>query len=256
MAVTSNVGITLIEQGASQKEVTANAGLTDLDQFTGLLSKSVAAGGTINLTTDEAQNGVILLTGAPGSTVTVVEPTGINKRTYYRNDTTGGQTINVKKTSGGTTFAVPQGCLLALLSTTSAEVIRLGQEPVNITVNAATVTWTNQPAALTELFGLTDRRVPFDATRFTQARIAANVEVAGATGATLRCEFATTDGGAYGALDGGTGPNVLIDALGTKVGSWVTLVSGAKADVFLRVVGVGGDGAADPDLGLIAVQFR
>lgn len=256
MAVTSNLGITLIEQSQAQKEVTANAAITDLDQFTGFLSKSVAAGGTINLTSDEAQNGFIDLTGAPGSTVTVVEPTGINKRTVYRNSTTGGQTINVKKTSGGTSFPVPLGALVVLISTTQAETIRSGQDPISCTINAATVTWTNQPAALTELFGLNDRRLPFDLSRFSQARITVNVEVAAFTGATLRAEFATTDGGTYAALDNSTGPNVAIDTTGTKVSSWVNLTTAARADVFLRIVGVGGDGTVDPDLGLISIQFR
>jgi hypothetical protein len=128
--------------------------------------------------------------------------------------------------------------------------------PVDMTFNAATVTWTDQPAGVTEFLGLNDRRRRFDGTRFTQARLIANVEVVGATGAKLRAEFATTDGGAYGALDGATGPEVLIDAAGTIVSAWVNLASGAKADVFLRIIGVGGDGAADPQIGLVALQYQ
>jgi hypothetical protein len=143
---------------------------------------------------------------------------------------------------------------------TSAELSRVdhrhARDIVEICFNLATVTWTDQPNALTELFGLTDRRTTYDLTNFTEARIIANVEVVGATGAKVRAEWSATDGGTYAALDNSTGPQVAIDALGTGASGWVSLTAGAKAAVFLRVVGVTGDGAVDPQLGKIAVQFR
>ena len=255
--------------------------LEALAKAAGQASKSVAAGGTINLTQVESEYGVLLLTGAPGSTVTVVKATGSTSPTIFQNLTTGGQVINVKL-SGGTSFPVPVNSLLLLISGTDAVAFgsdsaplaaatagaagtseelarrdhRHPRDAVGLCVNAATVVWTNQPAALTELFGLTDRRRQYDLTQFTQARLVANVEVAGFVGATLRAQFATTDGGAYAALDNVTGPNVPLDATGTQVSGWVTLTAAALADVFLRVAGVGGDGAADPEVGLTEIQFR
>jgi hypothetical protein len=277
---TPNLAMTLLDPAQAQKDVTANAALTDLDQFTGWLQVSVASG-DVALSADQSQNGFIDLTGAPGATRTVTQYSTVLKRTWFRNSTTGGQTINVKM-FGGTSYAVPAGGLVLLLATgaavrfhsdtaplagattaaagTSAELSRVDhrhpRDVVEICFNAATVAWTDQPSALTELFGLNDRRTRYDLTQFTQARLVANVEVVGNAGATLRAEFATTDGGTYAALDNSTGPNVAIDATGTVGSGYVNLTAAAKADVFLRIVGVGGDGVLDPQLGRIAVQFR
>lgn len=258
MAVTTNLAITLLEQAQAQKEVTANAAITDLDQAKGFFVKGSLTGGTVNLTTDEAQNGVISLTGTLTSNLTVVVPTGVSKYVLFINNTTGAFTTQVRMTAGGTLFTVPQGAALLLLSTTRAELFITAayRDLENLTFNAATATWAAQPAALTEFLGLTDRRNKFDLTNYSQARLIANVEVIGAAGATLRGEFSTTDGGTYAALDNSTGPNVSLATAGTIVSSFVSLTAAAKADVFLRIVGVGGDGATSPQIGLVALQFK
>jgi hypothetical protein len=38
--------------------------------------------------------------------------------------------------------------------------------------------------------------------------------------------------------------------------AWIDLVAGAKADVFIALMGSGGDGAIDPIFGMIAAEFR
>jgi hypothetical protein len=38
--------------------------------------------------------------------------------------------------------------------------------------------------------------------------------------------------------------------------NWINLVAGAKADVFIAVLGSGGDGALDPAFGQIAAEFK
>jgi hypothetical protein len=252
-----------------------------LAKGTGVLSKSVAAAGTISLTADESRYGVILLTGAPGGATTVVQHADVTTAILFRNDTTGGQVISVKA-DGGSTFVVPATASVLLLNGTKAILFGTDNTPaalatagavgtseelaradhqhardwVDLTFNAATVTWTDQPAALTEFLGLNDRRRKYDLTNFTQARLVVNVEAAGFAGASLYAEFCTTDGGTYAALDNSTGPNALIDATGTIVSGTVNLTGAAKADVFLRISGVGGDATADPQIGLITLQVR
>jgi len=118
-------------------------------------------------------------------------------------------------------------------------------------VNTAPVTWTNQPAALTELAGSTARRLKVDITLATQVRLTVNVTRAGAAGATLLAQY-SLDGSSWQAL----GTPVAINTTGTLAGAWQTVPSAARRDVFLRVAGQGGDGAADPIIGTVIVQVR
>ena len=111
--------------------------------------------------------------------------------------------------------------------------------------------WTNQPAALTELFGTTINRTKINLTAVTSVTFVVNVQVAGVAGAALRVQY-STDEAIWNYLDGAAGPSVAIDVTGVEVAT-VSLVAGAKADVFLRVVGINGDAAADPAFGSIAL---
>ncbi len=129
---------------------------------------------------------------------------------------------------------------------------------VPLNMSFGSVAWTNMPAALTELNGANRSRVKVDLTSATEVRVTAAVSVVGAAGAAYRVQYAT-DGDAQGTwayLDGGSGPSVTIDALNGRVSPWVTLVAGARADVWLRVVGINGDGAADPIVGNVALAVR
>jgi hypothetical protein len=115
--------------------------------------------------------------------------------------------------------------------------------------------WTNQPAGLTELFGTTAGRLKVDITASTQVRLLSNVETAGAATAAIRVQY-STDQASWNYLDGGSGPSVGINTTGLKVSGWVSLAAGAKADVFLRVVGINGDATADPGFSSIILQVK
>jgi hypothetical protein len=115
--------------------------------------------------------------------------------------------------------------------------------------------WSNQPAGLTELFGTTVGRVKADLTDAAQVRLHSNVGQAGAGAAALRVQY-SSDQSVWTYLDGGTGPSVSISTTGLKVSTWVTVVAGAKADVFLRVVGINGDSSADPSFGNVVLQVK
>ena len=129
-----------------------------------------------------------------------------------------------------------------------------------ITPDAATITWTNMPVAITEFNALTRHRQGMDLTNYTQVRIVVNVMVAGAaTPALIALQYSIDSGVTWNYLDStgaNTGPNANISSTGLKVGSWVTIDSTAQADVWLRVIGVSGDAAADPQFGSIAAQFK
>ena len=120
----------------------------------------------------------------------------------------------------------------------------------------AVITWTNMAATLTEIFGLTAHRLKFDLAGFHQARLVVNVEAAGhSTPALIRGQY-STDESSWAYLDGTSAPSVDISATGTKVSGWVDLVAAAQDDVFLRIVGLDGDGIVDPQFGLIAIEVR
>jgi hypothetical protein len=115
--------------------------------------------------------------------------------------------------------------------------------------------WSNQPIAVTELFGVDYLRTKADLTNASQARLLVNDITAGAATTELRTQY-STDQSTWNYLDGGTGPNVAINALGVRVSSWVNIAAGAKSDVFVRLVGINGDATADPAFGITELQVK
>lgn len=117
--------------------------------------------------------------------------------------------------------------------------------------HGAGIVFTNMAAALGEQY--TYLRTATDLTAITRVRLVGNVQVAGAASAELRVQYSTnlTD---WFYLDGASGPGMAIGTVGPKRTAWVNLVAGAKADVWLRVVNINGDGAADPNIRSMLLQ--
>lgn len=115
-------------------------------------------------------------------------------------------------------------------------------------------TWPNQPAALTEFSGATWTRHRIDLTDFDTFRLAVRVVTAGFAGATVGVQY-STDNEATWLPNGSLAGAVAIDSTGAKLGSVVNLPANAKAEVVLRVAGLGGNGTADPAFGNIGVQL-
>lgn len=114
------------------------------------------------------------------------------------------------------------------------------------------VTWTNQPVGTTEFVGGAYNRIKVDLTNYTNIRFQVNVRTIGHTSATLDLQY-STDGSAWNAIvTGGVAVNISNTGFLEATGA---LVSGAKALVFLRVVGAGGNGTVDPHLGNIQAIF-
>lgn len=81
-----------------------------------MLSKNVAAGGTITLTEDEAAHERVKFTGAPGGALSVVVPAGAGTgwmRTFWN---ACGQTVTVKGSGGDTGVAVTDGTTVMVFS--------------------------------------------------------------------------------------------------------------------------------------------
>src|SRR5680860_1503832 len=127
--------------------------------------------------------------------------------------------------------------------------------PENVTFTAPTGIaqpgW-NQPAAQTELYGFAGNRSKNDLTAATSARFVVNVLTAGAAAATLKVQY-SPDQSTWTDLPGAS---AAINATGLKVSTFTAVPAGAKQDVFLRVVGLGGDVTAAPAFGVSSLQYK
>lgn len=128
----------------------------------------------------------------------------------------------------------------------------------------AALVWTNQPAALS--FWLSTATVAkgtqrVDLTGYTQVRLLVNKQgVAGASAAKLilRYKAAPFTQTVANYSDIGTSEvSVAINVQNTFLDTgWINLAAGAKADVFIDLLGSGGDGALDPVFGMITAVFK
>lgn len=123
--------------------------------------------------------------------------------------------------------------------------------PIKLTINTGNITWTNMPLAATELFGNVHRRTKVDLTDVDKCRLLVRVSTQGSTNAILTCQY-SLDETNWSTLC----PTVAINTTGTKAGNWDLIPVEAKADVFIRIIGSGGDGAADPILGNIGLEIK
>lgn len=164
---------------------------------------------------------------------------------------------------------------------------------MNLLTIPSGLVWPDMPAALTEIFGGKYRRTKHNLSQFApiyhpfvsaqaegsnallvrasnwnavhlaksgsaQVRLVAWVVGAGAAGSVLRAQY-SLDGSSWSYLDGATGPEVSIASASTDtpaVSSWVVVTAAALADVYLRLVGLTGDGAVDPEFGEISLQYK
>lgn len=124
------------------------------------------------------------------------------------------------------------------------------------------MTWSNMPAALTWFQGVATVRPywPRDLTNYTQARVQALMAATpGSTGAKVRVLYSATHDmiiGNYLTI-GASEVQATIDAASTLTDSgWINLVAGAKADVWIALAGIDGNGTADPIFQHVWIQFR
>jgi len=127
----------------------------------------------------------------------------------------------------------------------------------------ANLAWTNQPVALSFwlLTASTAAHIEkIDLTSYTQCRLKAHKRgTAGASGAKLILRYRTAfsqavaDYSNVGTSEVSVAINVQNSLLDT---GWINLVAGAKAEVFVTLLGSGGDGALDPVFGTVVAEFK
>jgi hypothetical protein len=111
-------------------------------------------------------------------------------------------------------------------------------------------TWTNQPAGLTQF--PEDPRYIVNLTNAVQVAFACRIITAGASGSVLYLQYSTDDT-SFNTL---TSNQCSMTATGTKLTTFENVPAGAKGVVYLRVVGSGGDGAADPVFNGLAMWIK
>ena len=105
------------------------------------------------------------------------------------------------------------------------------------------------------MFGTTVGRLKADLTAASQVRLISNVATAGAGAAAIRAQY-STDQSSWNYLDGSAGPSVTVSTTGLRVSGWVSVTAAAKADVFIRAVGIAGDATADPAFANVLLQVK
>jgi hypothetical protein len=134
---------------------------------------------------------------------------------------------------------------------------------IHMPILASTI-WTNMPAAAS--FFLSSATVAkntqrVDLTGYTQCRLLVNKQgVSGAAASKLALKYKAspyTQTVANYSDIGASEVSVAVNVNNTYLDTgWINLAEGAKADVFIDVVGSGGDGALDPVFGTITAVFK
>lgn len=128
-----------------------------------------------------------------------------------------------------------------------------GQHVLVLTDPHDSSTWTNQPQAETEFLNIASKRIWFDASRFNQVRMTIRVLTGSGSANTPKCYTKySTDDSAFTAI----ATDVSLTSVGTIKSAWIDIPQGAKADVVWGLFCSGGDGAADPVIGITTLQFK
>jgi hypothetical protein len=130
---------------------------------------------------------------------------------------------------------------------------------LNFHADATTnLTLTNQVAAVQGLGNSNRNEAYFDATGFSEVRLASRVVTASASTASprLRIEY-SLNGTAWNVVGADSGGDVIpLTPVGAKRTGWIALPLAAQADVIWRIAQIGGDAVADPAIGNTSLQFR
>lgn len=118
------------------------------------------------------------------------------------------------------------------------------------------VTW-NIPTSLTEFANNTSRRTRVDLSNVTEVRLHVNVVTgAGGTNPRLSVQF-STDNINWNYLSGTNQPTVAVGTSNNLSSSaWLPINSGAKTDVYLRVVGIRNSGGTNLAVNKIQLEVR
>lgn len=153
-------------------------------------------------------------------------------------------------------IVIPDYGSVPVVGSASTPVYVLRTENIAFLNAGSAVAWTDMPAALTTFLGAAWIMTKADLAYYSQARLVANVVAVGFAGSKLRPQY-SLDAASWASLCDSDGATVTdLSPGGILVSAWGTIASVARADVFLRLVGLDGDGVADPSFGTIMLQVR
>lgn len=127
--------------------------------------------------------------------------------------------------------------------------------------DSAALIWTNMPAAYTEIFNTAGLRQFVNLTGYTQARFwSSKIYVAGASGSRIYVEY-STDQVVWAALDGSADGvpgslGITVQTPPARTTAPFVITPAARGPVWLRLVGIGGDGVADPSWGNVGLEIE
>lgn len=120
-------------------------------------------------------------------------------------------------------------------------------------------TLTNQAAAEALVNADGRNTIKVDLTGYTEVRLVTSVLTQSAVvGSKVNLQYHTafsTTAADHSPI-GTSAVEASLETLGSIVTAWVPLAAAAKADVYVALISVGGDGAADPIIGAVHAQFR
>jgi hypothetical protein len=129
--------------------------------------------------------------------------------------------------------------------------------PRSISILSAGATLTNNAAALTDYSAAL--RPEVNLTPFKFVRLHANVTTGSAVGAThsVRLQYSVDGGSTFAYFDAtNSEPACSLTTAALVQSAWVAIPAAAQKDlVVLRLATINGDGAADPVVGSITVEF-
>ncbi len=132
---------------------------------------------------------------------------------------------------------------------------------VTLVLSAGSTAWTNMPGAATLMYGNAATVRAVDLAAYTQCRLTVVQFNAAASPAHLRLRYSASAAGSAGSYSMISASECEV-ALGTAAGmhyldsGWETLDAGAIGEVYIAVVGIDGDGAADPAFLAVTAEFR
>lgn len=115
------------------------------------------------------------------------------------------------------------------------------------------VTMTNIAAAFTEAFGGSNRRQGANLLGRKRARAISGGGVNGNAGAVMEVQYSTDGGTNFATL---CSVSIASHTATNVPGAWTAIPDAAKTDVILRAGTSGGDAAADPSFGHIALELE
>lgn len=115
------------------------------------------------------------------------------------------------------------------------------------------IVWLNQSSSVQEFKGATYHRTKYIMDGTTELRLIANVSTPGASGSYITAQW-SSNLVSWNFFTTGSDPRCPIDVTGFQESPWSVITTGSVGDLYIRIVGSGGNGIADPSIALVALH--